>query len=304
MNFFLKDFSDRHISITNHFIKHGFGSNMPILTHFSILKPIDRCIILEKLFEKKVRNIHLYDKMVLAYVKIGRPDLGKLVVEFARQIGESEFNCWGIEQKLDLGIPREISDEQRLMQIGNDLKKTNASLEIEFLNLLIEFIGKANIFSYSNLDYYVINDKEFNHLITGAVVKIWEEEVPLSTMTFSPLSNFSKKTGKYHFAIISDVTEKLVGIGENNKMFYRIPWELKREEDYNGKKFIILCGWSDSMTGGNRQFEDYEIGIEKIFFANFIARLMSEDSNLFSTSQMQNIVGLEGFRFEGKKIII
>ena len=142
MNYFVKQLQDKHIPIVNYFLKNGFGTNMPVLTYLSILKPMDRCIILEKLFEQKIRNIQLYDKMVLAYVKIGRPDLGKQVVDFARQMGESEFDCWGIEQKLDLGIPPDRTDQQRLLMIQDYLSRTSNPTEKEFLDLLIKFVNE------------------------------------------------------------------------------------------------------------------------------------------------------------------
>src|ERR1035437_4045373 len=103
MQYFQKQFQDKHLPIVAYFLKNGFGTSMPVLTYLSYLKSVDRCIILEKLFIENVRNIQLYDKMVLAYVKVGRPDLGKEVITFARKNGELEFNCQGIEQKLDLG---------------------------------------------------------------------------------------------------------------------------------------------------------------------------------------------------------
>ena len=95
---------------------------------------------LEKLFDLKVRNINLYDKLVLAYVKIGKPIFGKEVIEFARSIGESEMNCWGLEQKLDLGIPQETTDQFRLTTLQGFLESTSNFQEKLFLGLLINFI--------------------------------------------------------------------------------------------------------------------------------------------------------------------
>lgn len=141
MNHFLNQLNSKHNPIVEYFLRNGFGTSMPVLTALSVLQPLDRCIILERIFELNVRNIHLYDKMVLAYVKIGRPDYGAQVVKFARQMGENEFNCNGIEEKLKLvGIPPERTDQQRLFIIQDYLATTSVPKEIEFLNILTNFI--------------------------------------------------------------------------------------------------------------------------------------------------------------------
>jgi RimJ/RimL family protein N-acetyltransferase len=140
MNYFLSHIEQKHVAIVEFFLQNGFGTSMPILSFFSYLKPIDRCIILEKLFDLKIRGINLYDKMVLAYVKVGRPLFGKEVIDFARSKGESEMNCWGLEQKLDLGIPQEITDQYRLEMLQGFLGNVTIPQEGKFLGLLINFI--------------------------------------------------------------------------------------------------------------------------------------------------------------------
>lgn len=144
-------FQDKHLPIIDYFITNGFGTNMPVLTYFSTLKPIDRCVILEALFILEVRNIRLFDKMVLAYVKVGRPDLAEKVVAFARQMGVGDSNCWELEQKLDLGVPLRRTDEERQEMFENYLAQTNNPSEINFLNLLTKFISD-NIPSEPTLD--------------------------------------------------------------------------------------------------------------------------------------------------------
>lgn len=139
MNYFINQIQEKHLAVIDYFNKNGFGTSMPVLTYLSTLRPFDRCIILEKLFELNVRNIWLYDKMVLAYVKIGRPEYGKQIIAFARQMGEDEFNCWGIEQKLDLGVPPDRTDSQRLAMFQEYLNNSTVAHEIEFLNILIQF---------------------------------------------------------------------------------------------------------------------------------------------------------------------
>ncbi len=63
--------SQRHIDVAAFFMVKPLGTNNPILTYFSTLEPLDRCVILELLFEMGQHNINVYDKMVLAYVKVG-----------------------------------------------------------------------------------------------------------------------------------------------------------------------------------------------------------------------------------------
>jgi hypothetical protein len=148
VKYFLEQIKNKHIPIVEYFLRNGFGTSMPVLTYLSTLKPIDRCIILEKLFESNVRTIHLYDKMVLSYVKVGHPEYGIPVINFARKMGESEFNCRGIEEKLKLvGIPPERTDEQRLIIFRDYLSSTHVSSEIEFLNILIKFIDAGSHYS-------------------------------------------------------------------------------------------------------------------------------------------------------------
>lgn len=140
MNYFQKQLKDKHLKIVNFFIENEFGTSMPILTYLSTLAPIDRCIILEKLFEITPGNIDLYDKMLLAYVKVGRVDLAKQVLKIAKDRGESDFNIWGMSEKLDLGIPPERSNQQRMAMFKEYLSEAADRQEIEFLNLLINFI--------------------------------------------------------------------------------------------------------------------------------------------------------------------
>ncbi|MCF6212788.1 MAG: hypothetical protein L3J45_02060 [Flavobacteriaceae bacterium] len=150
---------EKHLPIINFFKEKGFGSSMPILNRFSYLKPIDRCIILEKLFVDGIRNIYLLDKLVLAYVKIGRQDLGMKVIDYARKTGESEVNCSGMEFKLDIGIPHKKTDSERLAKIKDKLSDTNDFMENKFLNLLKTFVTKPNKDYESNLSYYSSNEK-------------------------------------------------------------------------------------------------------------------------------------------------
>ena len=136
--------TNNHASVAAFFMVKSFGLSMPVLTYFSTLKPIDRCIILEMLLERGVRNINLYNKMVLAYVKIGKPDYAKEIIEFAKRKSENPININGLEQKLGIGLPSEKTDEQRIIMLKDYLSKTDNSLEIRFLNILMDFVKNQN----------------------------------------------------------------------------------------------------------------------------------------------------------------
>ncbi len=137
---FYRDFKrSSHQMIIDYFNKYGFGTNMPVLTYLSILAPIDRCVILENLFDINRLNSILSDKLLLAYVTSGKKELARLVIENSIRNGESELNVWALESKLDLGLAPFRNRDQRLALYNDFLCKTESILEIEFLNILIQF---------------------------------------------------------------------------------------------------------------------------------------------------------------------
>lgn len=140
-SYFKDELLEKHNSIVDFFADYTFGSSMPILSYLSYLKPIDRCIILEKLFElTNVSNIWILDKLVLAYVKVGRIDYAKGIIQYARMNGESINDIMGLASKLDVGIPEEYGDSNRLNNLISFKSQTQNENEIIFLNLLINFI--------------------------------------------------------------------------------------------------------------------------------------------------------------------
>jgi hypothetical protein len=144
MSNFQDKFEQRHLTIVDFFRRNPFGSNMPILTYLSTLEPLDRCIILENLLEEGVDDIVLLDKLLLACVKIGRPDLAQAVIDFAIENGEPPSNIRALESKLgNITPPPKRNDQERLLMFKNYLANTSDPKEIEFLNLLIKFIGKT-----------------------------------------------------------------------------------------------------------------------------------------------------------------
>lgn len=142
MEYFLNSIKDKHIPIVDYFLKYNFGTNLPVLTYLSTLSPFDRCIILEKLFEEGFRNIHLLDKMVLAYVKVGRVNYAKEVIHFANQMSIYNNEISMLVSKLDLPIPQPQTNTNRLIILEEYRISTNDPIELEFIDLLIEFVKK------------------------------------------------------------------------------------------------------------------------------------------------------------------
>lgn len=135
----------KHDEIITFFKKHELGSSNPIMTYLSILSPLDRCIILEQLFIPNLLNSwDLRDKMVLAYVKTGRVELAKEVIEYSYKNGESSINLNILKSKIDLGVPPAMSDLQRLEIINREYDKEKGNLEKQFLQLISKFITNNN----------------------------------------------------------------------------------------------------------------------------------------------------------------
>lgn len=134
----------KHDKLIKFFQQHSLGTSMPIMTYFSILEPIDRVIVLEQLFSPYTLNSNLQDKLVLGYVKIGKIDLAKRVIESSKQKGENSVNIWGLQQKIDIGIPNKILDNQRLQKLNEWRYGESGLLEIQFIEMLVEFINDKN----------------------------------------------------------------------------------------------------------------------------------------------------------------
>jgi ribosomal-protein-alanine N-acetyltransferase len=147
------------------------------------------------------------------------------------------------------------------------------------------------------MDFKLINENQFYQLLQGSKIKLLEEEIYTDFNFFSPI-NDKKKTGKFHFVISSNVTEKLVGISNDNQQVFSVPWELIRVEEYQNNNYVIFTGWGDQANGiNNPQFEDYEIGVDLFVFINFIKIQLNENPNFYSKSTVNNVIGLENFNF-------
>ena len=160
----------------------------------------------------------------------------------------------------------------------------------------IEAELNKKIISYNDLEFHVIKTSDINSLINDrTTVTIWEEEVSNSGNFMFSSSNQSEKTGKYHFLFQTDVTEKMVGVSEDNSKTFNVPWKLLREVKVGDTSFMVLCGLGDPMSVGHMQFECCEIGIRRNIFEIFISQLMASDPDFFSLYKMRNVIGLENF---------
>ena len=73
----------RYDAIIEHFIRNPFGTHPPDMTVLSLLPPEDRCLILERLFQRHSGNVlDLVDKLSMAYLKAGWLDLANRFVEY------------------------------------------------------------------------------------------------------------------------------------------------------------------------------------------------------------------------------
>lgn len=140
--FHKKYFHSGHVPIIDFFKKNGFHTNNFNVTYLSILSTTDRCVILEELFNPKILDSILSDKLLLAYVTSGKIELAEKVIDNSIINGESDINVWGLNSKLELGLAPTRNRDQRLVIYNDFLLRTENPLEIEFLNLLIEFCKK------------------------------------------------------------------------------------------------------------------------------------------------------------------
>ena len=65
-----------HIGFIKYFKRHRFGSEPPVMSILSLLPPKDRCEILEEIRAFDPNNIHVFDKLSMAYMKSGRMEQG------------------------------------------------------------------------------------------------------------------------------------------------------------------------------------------------------------------------------------
>jgi RimJ/RimL family protein N-acetyltransferase len=294
------------ISYWLHDISNGAGYAWIIYQKGSGLFSSDKpCGFISFEFRDSLKNVRISYALKSEYRKKG-------IASKSIQFIISQLKTLGVET-VEADIDNDNTDSENLIvKLGFSANKRAALVDPEMMregDIRFRFLWRKELFDYSELDFFVISQQVFGSLINNRTVfKIWEEEVSDGPdFGFMSFNRQLKPTGKYHFSFITDVTESIVGISDDDTI-YNITWELLREESHKGKTFLVFCGWGDQMStgiiGGLPQFNYYEIGIEKPVFANLIANLMSNSPDFFSIPKMRNVIGLEGFKFENGQIRI
>lgn len=160
------------------------------------------------------------------------------------------------------------------------------------------YLQKTYVQKDSKPPFYIVELNEFRQIInSNAIFKIWEQQITEKVEGPFSMARSSLRpthfTGKYHFLFQSDITEKNVGVSEDSTNVFNVPWELVREDGFNGENYIIFSGWGDQMNGGYSQFENYEIGVEKSIISSLIEYLIIDNPDYFSITKMKNVIGLE-----------
>ena len=201
-----------------------------------------------------------------------------------------------------------LKSERVVEKMGFTTNKRKALIDPEMMQegeIRVRALWQKELWDYTKAAFFIIKNADSSKIFNSQTFfKIESEPAANEGVSSFMLFGTLKTTGRYYLVIEIEVTEKLVGISSDDSRIFRVSWELKREEEFGGKKFLIFSGWGDPMNGGNSQFEGHEIGIEKFVFANIIAQIMPKNPDFFSINKMRNMVGLEGFEFENGNIYI
>lgn len=94
---------NRHDRISDYFKTHTFGRNPEDLTVLSLLPPVDRCLILERVMEAGMVGDFLacIDKLSMAYFKAGWNDVARAFLEGCDNSGLLQGHRQWFEDKLD-----------------------------------------------------------------------------------------------------------------------------------------------------------------------------------------------------------
>lgn len=152
-----------------------------------------------------------------------------------------------------------------------------------------------DISANQKMDIYVLNEEKKQEMFKSNLsFRIWEEDES-SDDGFNIAGHFNRKkqTGRFHFVFQSNVTEKIVGISNNESNRYNVPWELIKEEKINGHRYMIFSGWGDQASGGNTQFEDWKIAIDSQTIYQMAQFLMSKNPQIFTREKMKKVIGME-----------
>lgn len=173
-----------------------------------------------------------------------------------------------------------ITIDQALLQSGN--------FEIEQLVRSTYFLEKPLKRRLAS-GAKVLNEKDFNSLITGCNVQLIED-----------------RPGTEFLVLNCNTSLKICGIDDDEEPRYHVSWELTHEEMEEGDSFLILTGWGYGPMAPpqNSIFEGAQLAIEKHNFAALVSQIMEINPEMFPARRMQNVNGLENFKFSNGKIYI
>lgn len=198
-------------------------------------------------------------------------------------------------------VDRDNNDSERLLnKLG--FVKNQANALFDPLDMKLRHLWTKDIFDYGQLNYTIIGADKINKLWTRTtVVKVFEEALAPIGEPNTP-TYFAPRTGRYSMAFITDVTGLLVGVNADDHIVYNLPWELRREEAHNGKKYLIFSGLGG--PGPSIILDGHEIGVEKQHLAELIIDLMDNYPDFYTEDKMSKVIGLEGFTFRNGQIHI
>lgn len=143
-----------HTGFIKYFKRRRFGSEPPVMSILSLLPPKDRCEILEEIRAFDSNNIHVFDKLSMAYMKSGRFDQGLQLLLQGTEAGHiSHQNSMTLLQKLKsmqanhrgkFGSVQNYSDSKAVLDSHVAEMKLDGSYQElkEFCDVMEDYLGE------------------------------------------------------------------------------------------------------------------------------------------------------------------
>lgn len=138
--------------LISYFEKYRFGSNMKIVSSFSILPPIIRFITLEYLNSKYPEDIIIIDKLTLAILKAFDKEKALNWIEERKKI---LMNTQSISKEVEQNIKEKLGEEFAMEVVSNQPNMYNLCMErIQAVGKIIEEKGRLYDDFESAIDIY------------------------------------------------------------------------------------------------------------------------------------------------------
>ncbi|MHB1107669.1 MAG: hypothetical protein ACYCZ2_15035 [Lutibacter sp.] len=143
------------------------------------------------------------------------------------------------------------------------------------------------------MNYHIIKSDIQNRLLKDSEFKLIEVEA------VRPLDILNKKVC-YNLFFITDFTEKMAGISEEDISLYKIHWEYLGV-DYQpfNKNYYVFRGIENISNEGCKKFVNVVIGIEKGQLIELMEGFIIKNPNTLSNKKLNSI---NGFQFVNIKI--